>query len=205
VLRPLFLLLGLLVLLVCMVNVVEVFLIRETLHASTTWYGIAGAALSGGALFGALLGGRLRGMTALARAFVGSTVVLAFGLVAAGLAPTVVWVLLGIALVGLMNGVLNVTLASLAMGRTAPSERGRVSALLSGLASGTQILAFAAGGALASVFTPRVIFVAAGVLGMLAPLLLGPGLLRTTGAAEAEAAGAERRTAPEPAASPALA
>jgi MFS family permease len=182
-LRPLFILLGLFVLLGSMVNVVEVFLIRETLGASTTWYGVAGASLSGGALAGALLGGRLRGLTTLARGFVASAVLLAVGIVAIGVAPTVGWVLPGAALVGLMNGVLNVTVASLAMSRTRAAERGRVGALLTGVASGTQILAFAAGGALASVFAPREIFVAAGVLGALVPLALGRGLLRSASAA----------------------
>jgi MFS family permease len=178
VLRPLFILIGLFVLLGSMVNVVEVFLVRVTLGASTTWYGIVGAALSAGALLGALCGSRLRGVGGLARGFVASCIALALALVAVGLAPTVLWVLPGAALLGLMNGVLNVTLASLAMSRTSAAERGRVSALLSGLASGTQILAFAAGGALAAVLEPRVIFVAAGALGVCVPLALGPGLIR---------------------------
>jgi MFS family permease len=178
-LRPLFILLGLFVLLGCMVNVIEVFLVRETLSASTTWFGITGATLSAGALAGALLGTRLRGAAGLARGFVGAAVLLAVGLVAAGLVPTIDWLLPPMALVGVMNGVLNVTLGSLVMSRPLAAERGRVSALLTGVASGTQLLAFAAGGTLASVFTPREIFVAAGVLGMLVPLALGPRLLRT--------------------------
>jgi MFS family permease len=178
VLRPLFILIGLFVLLGSMVNVVEVFLVRETLHASTTWYGLVGAALSAGALIGSLCGVRFRGETGLARGFVASCLALALAIVAVGLAPTVLWVLPAAMVLGLTNGVLNVTLASLAMSRTSTAERGRVSALLSGVASGTQILAFAAGGALASVLEPRTIFVAAGALGILVPLALGPGLIR---------------------------
>jgi len=177
-LRALVVLLAVFVLLGCMVNVVEVFLVRVTLHASTTWYGITVAALAVGMLVGALSAGRLRGTVTLARSFVAACVVLSVGLVAVGLAPAVVWVLPGIALVGFMNGVLNVALGSLVMGRTAADERGRVGALLTGVASGTQILAFAAGGALASVLEPRTIFVAAGVLGAAVPLSLGPGLVR---------------------------
>jgi MFS family permease len=100
----------------------------------------------------------------------------------------VLWVLPGIAVVGAMNGLLNVALASLVMGRTAADERGRVSALLSGVASGMQILAFAAGGLLASVLAPRAIFLASGALGVLVPLLLGPALIRRVGVA-AEVAG----------------
>jgi MFS family permease len=75
---------------------------------------------------------------------------------------------------------MNVTLAALTMSRTSAAERGRVSALLGGLTSGTQIIAFAAGGALAAVFAPRTLFVAAGALGLLVPLALGPGLIRST-------------------------
>ncbi len=182
VLRPLVVLLGLFVLLGSMVNVVEVFLIRETLHASTTMYGLAGATLSAGMLVGAVLGGRLRGVAGLARGFVWSAVVLAVSISAVGVAPTIWWVLPGVALLGAMNGVLNVTLSSLAMARTAADERGRVGALVGGVASGTQILAFAVGGALSGAFTPREIFVASGALGVGAPLLLGRGLLRAVSA-----------------------
>lgn len=178
VLRPLFVLIALFVLLGSMVNVVEVFLVRETLHASTTWYGVVGAALSAGMLAGALLGGRLRGTIPLARGFVGSCIALAIAIVAVGAAPTVAWVLPAAVALGLTNGVMSVTLASLAMGRTSSAERGRVSALLNGVGSGTQILAFAAGGALAAVLAPRAIFEAAGVLGICVPLILGPGLIR---------------------------
>jgi MFS family permease len=185
VLRPLFVLVALFVLLGCMVNVIEVFLVRETLHASTTWYGIAGAAFSAGMLVGAVSGGRLRGASALARAFVGACFVLSLGLVAVGLAPVIAWLLPGIVVVGLANGVLNVTLGALAMGRASAEARGRVGALLSGVASGMQILAFAAGGALASVLAPRTIFVAAGALGLCVPLLLGPALIRRTRASAA--------------------
>jgi MFS family permease len=181
VLRPLFILLALFVLLGCMVNVVEVFLVRETLHASVTWYGIVGAAFSVAMLGGALAGGRLRGTLTMARSLVGAALLLSVGLAAAGLAPSIAWLLPGIALVGVMNGVLNVALGALVMGRTSADERGRVGALLSGVASGMQILAFAAGGALAAVLEPRTIFIASGALGVLVPLLLGPGLIRRAG------------------------
>jgi MFS family permease len=180
-LRPLFVLLALFVLLGSMVNVVDVFLIRETLGASTTWYGLAGAVMFAGMLGGALLGGRLRGVRSLARGFVGSTMLLAAGLAATGLVPSVGWILPAVAIVGLMNGVLNVTLSSLVLGRTRAEERGRVGALLSGVASGTQIVAFAMCGALATAFSPREIFVAAGVLGLLAPVVFGRGLVRSAG------------------------
>jgi MFS family permease len=200
-LRSLFVLLAVFVLLGCMVNVVEVFLVRETLHASTTWYGIAGAVFAIGMLIGALAAGRLRGTPTLARGFVAACLVLSLGLVAVGAAPTVEWMLPGITVVGFMNGVLNVALGSLVMGRTAADERGRVGAMLTGVASGTQILAFAAGGALASALEPRTIFIGAGALGVLVPLLLGPGLVRRARATAVDTG--EPADVPAPAAVPA--
>jgi MFS family permease len=182
VLRPLVVLLGLFVLLGSMVNVVEVFLVRETLHASTTMYGITGAALSCGMLIGALLGGRVRGVAGLARGFVWSATALAISIAVAGCAPSVWWLLPGVVLLGATNGVFSVTLSSLAMARAASDERGRVGALVGGVSSGTQILAFAIGGALAGFFTPRQIFIGAGAFGVVAPLLLGPGLIRRAAA-----------------------
>jgi MFS family permease len=177
-LRPLFVLLGVFILLASMVNVIDVFLVRETLGASTLWYGLAGAAYSIGALTGAILGGRLRGPARLARGFVFASMVLSGGLAVMGVVPAVVWLLPCGLIAGAGNGVLNVALNSLVMGRARDDERGRVGALLTGVASGTQLIAFVAAGLLAAAFTPREIFVAAGVLGLLAPVVLGRSLLR---------------------------
>lgn len=58
-LLPLVSMLSVFILLGGMVNVIEVFLVREVLHASATWYGLAGGGWGAGVLIGALLGGRL--------------------------------------------------------------------------------------------------------------------------------------------------
>jgi MFS family permease len=184
-LRMLFALLALFVTLGAMVNVVEVFLVRETLHASMTWYGVVGAMFGAGALTGALLGGRLRGEHALARSFAGAAAVLAAGLAAMAVVPTVVLVLPVAYLIGAANGVLNVALSSLVMGRAAADSRGRIGAVLNGVASGTQLGAYAMGGLLAAVLTPREIFAAAGISGLLAPLLFTRRLVRAASGAPA--------------------
>lgn len=180
-LAPLFVMLALFVLLGSMVNVVDVFLVRATLHASATWYGLAGACYSVGALTGAVASGRLRGVPALARGLVGACAVLAVGLVGMGCAPSVVWLLPIGVLTGVANGALNVTLNALVMGRISPEQRGRVAALLGGVASGTQLAAFLVGGALTSALDPRTVFVLAGGFGLLAPVLLGRRVLRAAG------------------------
>jgi MFS family permease len=99
-----------------------------------------------------------------------------------GLAPGVVWLFAFGAATGAMNGVLNVTTGALVMGNVAPQERGRVAAVLGGVVSGTQLAAYAAGGALADPLGPRSVFVLAGSLAVLAPLLAGRQLLRAAAA-----------------------
>jgi MFS family permease len=182
-LRMLFGLLALFVTLGAMVNVIEVFLVRETLHASATWYGLVGATYGLGALTGSLLGGRrLRGQLALARAFAGAAAGLAAGLAAMAVVPNVQLVLPVAFGTGAANGVLNLALGSLVMGRAAADARGRVGAVLNGVASGTQLAAFALSGVLAAVLTPREIFAVAGLSGLLAPLSFGRRLLRAAAA-----------------------
>jgi MFS family permease len=177
-LRMLFGLLALFITLGAMVNVVEVFLVRETLHASTTWYGLVGATFGVGALTGSLLGGRLRGELPLARAFAAAATALAAGLAAMAAAPNVVAVLPVAFAVGAANGMLNLALGSLVMGRAAAEARGRIGAVLNGVASGTQLGAYALGGLLAAALTPRQIFAAAGLSGLLGPLIFGRRLVR---------------------------
>jgi MFS family permease len=171
-------LLGLFILLGGMVNVVEVFLVRSTLRASTVWFGLIGAGYAIGLLLGALLAGRVRTRIEHAQWFVAAAALLGLGLVGMGLAPDVAVLLAVSSVAGAANGVLNVCLGSLVMGTAAPSERGRIGAVLGGVVSATQLAAYAVGGALAGAISPRQIFVGAGVLGLLAPVLMGAKVLR---------------------------
>jgi MFS family permease len=68
------------------------------------------------------------------------------------------------------------------MGNAAPDERGRVGAVLGAAVSGTQLSAYAAGGVLAGPLGPRGVFVLAGCLAMLAPVVTGRALLRAAAA-----------------------
>ena len=159
-------------------NVIEVFLVRESLHAGGAWYGIAGASLALGLFAGAALGGRLRGERAQRRAFVVSAAVLSASLLAMGLAPDIGLLLLFAACCGAGNGVLNVCTTVLVMSATSPDARGRIGALTSGLVSAAQLGAYAVAGAVAGELSPRTIFVLAGVAGLLPPLTLGRRLLQ---------------------------
>ncbi len=173
-------LLGLFILLGGMVNVVEVFLVRVTLGASTVWFGLAGAGFALGLVAGALAAGRIESAAGHARWFVLACAGLGLGLVGMGLAPDAAVLLVVGSGAGAANGALNVCTGALVMGTARPEERGRVAAVLGAVVSGTQLAAYAVGGALATSVSPRGIFVGAGALGLLAPLALGAKVVRAS-------------------------
>lgn len=170
--------LSLFVLLGSMVNVVEVFLVRESLHASASWYGVLGGAWGAGVFGGALLGRQLAHQQALLRAALGGCALLGLSLAGMGLAPSVAWVLPAAVAGGTANGLLSLSVNALVGIRTAEAVRGRVSATVNGLTSSGQVGALLLGGLLATVLAPRQIFVLAGLLGLVAPVLLCRRLLR---------------------------
>jgi MFS family permease len=160
-----------------MVNVIDVYLVRDTLHSTATWYGVLGGTWGVGMLLGSLVGGRWSSQPALARVVLASTVALSLSMLGYTVAPGVAW-LLPVALAGgAANGLLNLGTSALTMMRTPEHARGRVSAATNGIASAAMIGAFVLGGVLAAFASPRQIFLIAGLLGMLAPLTLGRWLL----------------------------
>ncbi len=160
------------VLLSSMVNVVEVFLIRQTMHASATWYGMVGGMWGVGLFGGAMLGRRLPGQRPLLRVALGSCALLGLALVGMGVAPNPPWMLPASLCGGIANGLLNLSTSALVGIRTAEQVRGRVSAIVNGLTSAGQVGALLLGGLLAALLAPRTIFVVAGLLGVLTPLAL---------------------------------
>ena len=182
-LLPLVSMLSVFILLGSMVNVIEVFLVREAMHASATWYGVLGSGWGVGVLVGALLGGRARGGSTgphrLLRLALTSAVGLSLSLAGMGVAPTAAWALPAVLAGGTCNGLLNLASGSLIGMRTADAVRGRVAAIVGGLASAGQVGAMLLGGLLAGVLGPRQIFVLAGLLGALVPVGLGRRLLRS--------------------------
>ena len=179
VLLPMTVLLALFIVLGAMVNVVEVFLVRDTLHASSGWYGTVAALWGVGLIVGSLLAGRLRGPVRLTRALLAACAVLSIAVGSYSVAPAVGWLAPAAVIGGFANGVLNLCSGALIILRTPSEVRGRISATLSGVTSGALIGAYALGGALAVVLTPREIFLAAGCLGVLSPMALGRMLIRS--------------------------
>jgi MFS family permease len=189
VLAPLTVGVALVVLLVGMVDVVLVFLVRDTLRASAAWYGTAQAAWMTGMVAGALGGGRLR--TEAGRTW---ATLVGIGVVCAALAPFAlvpsVWMLVPLSILGgIANGYASVCFSTLLVTRTPDANRGRVSAATNAVLGGAQGLSLLAGGALAVVFSPRAIYGMAGALGVIATVVI-------TARQLARSPGRSRRSAP---------
>jgi MFS family permease len=171
-------LLGGFIALGAMVNVVEVFLVRDTLSASATWYGVVGGTWAAGMLLGSLIGGRWRDQRALVRVIVCGAVVLSLAMAGYAVAPTVAWLLPIAVAGGAANGLLNLGVAAMIMLRAPEDARGRVSATVNAVTSAALIGAYLFGGLLATVATPRQLFLASALLGLLAPIAVGGRLVR---------------------------
>ncbi|MFY1688529.1 MFS transporter [Plantactinospora sp. WMMB782] len=194
------------------VNVIEVFFVRETLHASTTMFGLVSAAWTAGMLGGAWL---LAGAARWARddgALVQGVLVMLGGaclLVAFGAAvPAAGWLVLLWLVGGIANGGLNVFGNLVMVNRVPPQARGRAFAVQGAAIQGAGILGYLAGGLLLTGFPPRPLVAATGLAGLAVVGVVTPVVLRATRrertaarerAASPEQAGArERATLPAP-------
>src|SRR5581483_9846651 len=179
VLAPLLAGVALVLLLVGMVDVVLVFLVRDTLHAGGIWYGVTEASWMAGMVAGALGAGR----AALACA----------GVAAFAVAPTVAILVPLSVLGGIGNGYAGACLSTLLTARTPDGARGRVSAAAGAIFGGAQGASLFLGGAVAIVLSPRAIYAAGGSLGLAAA-----GLLAFTEASSADDVSGRRRLRLQP-------
>jgi MFS family permease len=166
VLAPLLAGVALVVLLVGMVDVVLVYLVRETLHAGGVWYGVAEASWMAGMVGGAVGAGRVETERAQVRATIAGAAVACAGVAAFAIAP-VVAILVPISILGgIGNGYAGTCLSTLVMTRTLDNARGRVSAAANAVFGAAQGISLLLGGAVAIVLSPRAIYALAGLLGL---------------------------------------
>ena len=155
------------------VTVVEVFLVRDSLHASASGYGLGELAFGLGSVLAGVLVARVATDAGRLRTIVGGFALTGLLCVAIGLAPdlAVYWLLL--TFLGLTNAAANGCLGPLVVLRTPEHLRGRVVAVVSGVVSAASVVSLVAGGFVGTRVGPRTTFVAAGTLGVLAALAMG--------------------------------
>ncbi|MFC6018712.1 MFS transporter [Plantactinospora solaniradicis] len=164
------------------VNVIEVFYIRETLHASTTVFGLVSGAWTAGMLLGAWLlaptARRARDDGALVL-WVLAMLGLACLLVGLGATvPDAGWLVLLWLVGGLANGGLNVFSNLVMAGRVPPEQRGRAFAAQGAAIQGAGMFGYLIGGVLLAGFAPRPLVAAAGLAGLAVVAAVTPVVLR---------------------------
>lgn len=168
VLAPLLAGVAVVVLLVGMVDVVLVYLVRDTLHAGGVWYGVTEASWMAGMVAGALGAGRVGTERGQVRATIAGAALACAGVAGFAVAPAVAILVPLSVLGGAGNGYAGVCLSTLLMARTPDSARGRVSATANAIFGGAQGASLLLGGAVAVVLSPRAIYAVAGLLGLAA-------------------------------------
>lgn len=161
------------------VNAVEVFLVRDVLGASPAQFGLAAVAGGAGAVLGALAAGAV--LDPARRIPVTLT---ALGLTAAtqvgqGLSPDFAVFLLLCLVSGVALGLANALIVVVILDETPERLRGRVIAVVSGVARSGSVVATVLGGSLAVAMGPRLAFVTTGTLGMLTAALAAYAIRRS--------------------------
>ena len=149
------------------VNVVEVFLVRDDLGASTTAYGLLEAFFGAGAVVGSWAVGRLVTDAARVRAVLTGLVGTAMSVGFAGLSPTVAVLAVCLVLLGAFNGGVNAATGPLYVLRTAEVDRGKVLAAINGVSRAGSVVALGLGGLVGSWLGARATFVSGAVLALL--------------------------------------
>jgi MFS family permease len=168
VLAPLLAGVALVVLLVGMVDVVLVYLVRETLHAGGVWYGVTEASWMAGMVAGSIGAGVVRTERGRVRATIAGVALVCAGLVGFAFAPTVAILLVLSVLGGIGNGYAGTCVSTLLMTRTPDSARGRVTATTNAILGGAQGVSLLLGGVVAVALSAREIYAIAGLLGLAA-------------------------------------
>ncbi|NES26216.1 MFS transporter [Micromonospora terminaliae] len=153
------------------INVIEVFFIRETLHSTTTVYGLVTGAWPLGIVLGGWLFARLARRLTDDGSLLGAGLVLLGGCCLAVLASAAVpsaWLLVPIWLVGgVGNGGDNVFNNLLLARRVPEAARGRAYAVFGAAVQGAGMAGYLIGGLLLEVAAPRPLVAACGVAGVL--------------------------------------
>jgi MFS family permease len=176
---PLMVMIGAVIGAISAVNVIDVFFIRQTLHAPATVYGLVAATWIVGMVFGAVIWGRQRrDDVGTAKALLLTNFATGVAITAAGLMPRVGWVVPLWLLGGVLNGMENVAIGVILGTRVPPEVRGHAGAIFNSIAGGANAFGYLAGGALLAIASPRLLVIACGLAGVAAAAIFGPPLAR---------------------------
>ena len=181
-LRSAFVLVGAVLAAGSLVNVAEVFFIRQDLHSTATVYGLLNATWIAATIIGGQVLGRRRPSDAgLALSLVGALALDCLAVAAMAAAPAAGWLIPVNILGGLGNGGLNVATSVLLGRRVLPAVRGHASAVYGAVVNAASMTGYLLGGLLLTVVPVRVCIAAAGLSGLSMTAGFALPLLRAAG------------------------
>ncbi len=149
------------------INVFEIFLIRDTLGASTTVFGVVAGSWTAGMLIGSVAFGRVpRRRITVPGLFVIVTAS-CVPLLAAAAVGSALWLIPLWVVGGVLNGATNVYLMVIVAGRAPASAHGRAFAVVSASIQAAGLLGLMVAGPLVDRFEPRPLVAVAGAVGLL--------------------------------------
>jgi MFS family permease len=171
-----------------LVNVAEVFFIRDTLHSTASAYGLMESVwVSASVAGGWWVAHRRPSEAGVARLLLGPLALTCLGVALMATVPAVGWLAPVSVLGGLGNGGVNVAAAVL-LGRRVPAAmRGRAFALFGAVANGANVAGLLLGGALLAVVPVRAAIAAAGLGGLAATAAFALPVLRAIAREQAAA------------------
>jgi MFS family permease len=162
------------------VNAVEVFLVRDVLDASPAQFGVAAVVAGAGAVVGALAAGAVLDPTRRVPVTLTALGLTAATQVGQGLSPGFAFFLLMCLVSGVAVGLANALIVVVILQETPEDLRGRVVAVVSGVARSGSVVATVLGGSLGVAMGPRLTFVTTGLLGVLTAALAAYAIRRAT-------------------------
>ena len=177
--RALVILIAMIILAVSVINIGEVFLVMNILHADAFTYGIVSATFALGSVLGAVATSVMK-IEEKKHAPIVVLALLVLGAITLGLAFAWHWAVVAVAwfIAGAFNSALNAYGVSLIMNRTAEATRGRVMASVGALFSAASVLGMGVAGILIGWFGIRVVLGVAGVVCLLIIALLAPAVFK---------------------------
>lgn len=160
------------------VGVAEVFLVRDTFHASALAFGLLQAAYTAGMLVGTAVASRMSTTQRLLVAIPVSSAIMAASFVVIGLANSLVLTFVLYVVAGAGTGVESAAAGTLLLLRTPEPVLGRTLASFSALLRGAGLLAYGVSGLVVGLFPPETVFLLSGTAALLAVLAATPALRR---------------------------
>jgi MFS family permease len=171
---------------------IEVVFAKETLDAGDAGYGALLAAWGSGMVLGSLLFAGL-GRVPLRMLLVGSTLAIGVAYLGTAVSPTLLIACAASVLGGIGNGIQWIALVTAVQELTRATYQARVLSLLEALASAMPGLGFLLGGAIATLFEPRLAYAVAGAGVVLVLLIAGTKLRKVEWSPELEQGDAEEK------------